>query len=219
MLPNLTEDRPDPKTVVLAALARLRAAFPLEARLLAAEVTVRSAYAQTLRLWLGATPPQVSGFSTETLTTLTNLDAIVPGTNGIGCYPFSAQSTGIRVTWPAGTVNAMCAIDALAIARLAAVRTHIDATCTGCGTRIAIQVEENGGLNHDQTELARVLWLPTATTLSSCSQGLCRQIRFICRACPEPESGERFTLPQATAIANAFFAFQRALLASRDSAA
>jgi hypothetical protein len=108
----------------------------------------------------------------------------------------------------------MCAIDALAIARLARAAVRIDATCTVCGTTIILHVEENGGLDHDQVEMAHVIWQDAGTTHTSCSQGLCRSIRFLCRACPPPECGEHFTLPQAAAIGNAFFRFQSALLAA-----
>ncbi len=213
MIPSLPENRPDPKTAVLEALARLRAAFPLEARILAAAEPVRATYAQVLTHWLRATPPLAPAFNAEALAALLKLDAVVSGAHGIGCYPFSSIDTGIHVTLPSGTVNAMCAIDALAMARLVHARTRIDAACTTCGANITFAVEENGGLDHDQVEMARVVWQYAGTTHSSCSQGLCRYIRFLCRTCPKPETGEHFTLPQAAAIGNAFFRFQSVLLA------
>ena len=212
MIPSLSIKRPDPKTIVLDALARLRAAFPLEARILASVEPVRATYAQILTHWLRATPPLAPAFDTEMLTTLAKLDAVVPEERGIGCYPFSTIDTGIRVSLPNGTVNAMCAIDALSIARLVRAPAYIDAACTSCGISIVIAVEENGGLDHDQVEAARVVWQHARTAHTSCSLGLCRQIRFLCRACPELENGEQFTLPQAAAIGNAFFRFQSALL-------
>jgi len=174
---------------------------------------VRAAYAQVLAHWLRTTPPSASAFDTGALAALMKLDALVAEEHGLGCYPFSSVDTGIRVTLPTGTVNAMCAIDALAIARLARVRTRIDATCTTCAATIVFQVEENGGLDHDQADMARVVWQHAGTTHTSCSQGLCRSIRFLCRACPEPVASECFTLPQAAAIGNAFFRFQSTLLA------
>jgi Alkylmercury lyase len=214
MIPSSPENHPDPKTVVLEALARLRVRFPLEQRIHTAPPPVRTAYAQVLAHWLRATPPSAAAFDTGALAALVKLDAVVAEEHGLGCYPFSSVDTGIRVALPSGTINAMCAIDALAIARLARARTRIDATCTSCVATIAFQVEENGGLDHDQVEMARVIWQQAGTTHTSCSQGLCRSIRFLCRACPEPETGECFTLPQATAIGNAFFRFQSALLAA-----
>jgi Alkylmercury lyase len=214
MIPNSPENHPDPKTVVLEALARLCTRFPLEQRIHAAPQSVRAAYVQVLAQWLRAIPPSAAAFDTGVLAALVKLDAVVMEEHGLGCYPFSSVDTGIRVALPSGTINAMCAIDALAIARLARARTRIDATCTSCAATIAFQVEENGGLDHDQVEMARVIWQHAGDTHTSCSQGLCRSIRFLCRACPQPEDSECFTLPQAAAIGNAFFRFQSALLAA-----
>jgi len=200
--------RHDPKAKVLEGLARLRAQFPLEQRLHAAPEQVRATYADVLTHWLRATPPPVSAFDAITLAALVKLDAVVPEEKGLGCYPFSTIDTGIHVSLTGGPVHAMCAIDALAIARLARARIRIDAACATCGTTIDLHVEENGGLDHDQVEIAHVIWQDAGTTQTSCSQGLCRSIRFLCRACPPPECGEHFTLPQAAAIGNAFFRFQ-----------
>jgi len=143
---------------------------------------------------------------------LARLDAIVPEKYGLGCYPFSARDTGILVTLPAGAVNAMCAIDALAVARVAGVAVQVHAACETCGTPVSCRVQENGGLDHDQADRARVFWQGACATEGSCSQGLCRNIRFLCAACAAPGAGDVYTLPQAAAIGNAFFGFQQALL-------
>ena len=214
MIPSPSNNRPDPKTVVLEALARLGAQFPLEQRIRAALEPERAAYAQILAHWLRATLPSAPAFDADALAALVKLDAVVPEEHGLGCYPFSTNDTGIRVSLPGGTVNAMCAVDALAIARLARARTHIETACTTCAAAIAFHVQENGGLDHDQVEMARVVWRQASDTETSCSRGLCRQIRFLCRTCPEPQASECYTLPQAAAIGNAFFHFQSALLAA-----
>jgi len=210
---TIPKDHTPAQARVFEGLTRLRALFPLEERLQQAPTPVRAVYAQVLAHWLRATPPSAASFDADALTALMKLDAVVPEEHGLGCYPFSALDTGIRVSLPGGMVNAMCAIDALAIARLARARTHISAACTTCAATIAFHVEENGSLDHDQVEMARVVWQHAVNTRASCSQGLCRHIRFLCRACPEPETGEQFSLPQAAAIGNAFFRFQSALLA------
>jgi len=218
ILPD-TSSRHDPKAKVIEGLARLRAQFPLEQRLHAAPEPVRATYADVLTHWLRATPPLVSAFDAITLAALVKLDAVVPEEQGLGCYPFSTIDTGIHVSLPGGPVHAMCAIDALVIARLARARARINAACATCGTAIVFHVEDNGGLDHDQVEMARVIWQDAGTTHISCSQGLCRSIRFLCRTCPPPECGEHFTLPQAAAIGNAFFHFQSALLAAHTGPA
>jgi Alkylmercury lyase len=211
---TLPKDRTPAQARVLEGLARLRTLFPLEERLQHAPPPVRAAYARLLGAWLQAQPPSATALDAGALTALTALDAVVPEEHGLGCYPFSSVDTGIRVTLSAGTVNAMCAIDALAIARLARAHTHIDAACTTCDSAIAFAVEENGGLDHDQAGMARVVWQHAEATHTACSRGLCRQIRFLCRACPEPQTGDCYTLPQAAAIGNAFFGFQSVLLAA-----
>lgn len=215
MTSSIAENRPDPKTVVLDAVARLRALFPLEARLVAASDTTRKVYAEVLAHWLQG-PPSVPAFDTEAIAELIRVDALVLEANGLGCYPFSTTAHGPRVTMGKRIVHAMCAIDALAIARLARTHTSIEAECMSCGATIALAVEENGGLDHDQVELARVAWQLTEVLNGPCSQGVCRNIRFLCPTCPQPEASECFTLPQAAAIANAFFRFQSPLLAAHQ---
>lgn len=199
----------DPKTVTLAALARLRVAFPLQARLLAAPQAVRVLYAQILSYWLRATAPPVSAFDSATLDVLVQLDAVVEEEQTLDCYPFSTTDTGMRVTWLAGTANARGAMDALAIARRVRAETRVAANCLACGADIECRVQENGGLDHDQAEVARVVWLSGQATDASR-----RQICFLCRSCTPPEACECFSLPQAAAIGNAFYSFQAALLAA-----
>lgn len=208
----------DPKTAVLNGLARLRALFPLEERLRTASAGTRAAYAVVLRHWLRATVPTAATIEADALATLVQLDAVVPEDHGLGCYPFSARDTGIVVRLPAGAVNAMCAIDALAVARLARVAIDIHSRCQTCGTTLTCRVLENGGLDHDQADVARVFWQAACNSHGSCSQSLCRNIRFLCPDCAPPAAGDVYTLPQATAIGNAFFAFQTALLAGEGSA-
>jgi hypothetical protein len=206
------EDRTAARTAVVDGLEKLRAAFPLETRVRGASAAAQAVYGDMLRNWLCAVPPQAAGIAADALAELLRLDAVVEEQSGLGCYPFSARDTGITVRLAGGTVNAMCAIDALAVARLAGVRTPIDGRCETCGSALAVEVEANGGLDHDQTEVARVVWFRACGTHNSCSQSLCRNIRFLCPHCEPASPGDVYTLPQATAIGNAFFAFQAAFV-------
>jgi hypothetical protein len=212
MIAPATTERGQARSAVLEGLARLRAAFPLEARLQNAGRPLRLDYGRVLAHWLRAAPPPLSLLDATTLSALQDVDAVVPDAGQLGCYPFSARPTGITVTWPAGTVQAMCAIDALAVARLARARTAIASTCVACGTGITCTVEDDGSLEHDQADRARVLWQTTCHDPGPCSTSLCRNIRFLCNDCV-PAAGPSYTLPQAAAIGNAFFAFQQLLLA------
>lgn len=205
-------DRQSLRNAVLEGIQRLRTAFPLETRLLAAPATTRELYGRLLACWLNARIPHPAQYELDPLRNLQELDAVVPGPEGIGCYPFSARVTGICVELPGGPVQAMCAIDALAVARLAAAVVTVQSACLYCQSPLTIRVEANGGLDHDQAERARVVWSVAAGEHGSCSSGLCRHIRFLCKECTPPTDSRCYTLPQATAIGNAFFAFQSALL-------
>ena len=209
---RMTNARADARSAVVEALARLRRLFPLAERLQSAAPAVSSAYVTVLQEWLRASRPQASLIDRAALDELLRLDTIVQETHGLGCYPFSARDTGIVVTLPAGAVNAMCAIDALAVARIAGTAVQIHAACEACGTPLFCRVEENGGLDHDQADRARVFWQSACASHGSCSQSLCRHIRFLCPVCAAPGAGDVYTLPQATAIGNAFFGFQHVLL-------
>lgn len=205
-------NRAELRNAVLTALERLRQLFPLERRVATVDAEARRGYATILKTWLGGAVPQAHAVTPAVLAALEQIDAVVATEAGLGCYPFSARTTGISVTLPHATVAAMCAIDALAIARLAGARASVSGLCVVCHGPIHCRVEDNGGLDHDQADVARVVWLPAINPAASCSQGLCRALRFLCPHCRAPAGSEHFTLPQATAIGNAFFAFQRALL-------
>lgn len=209
---NLPANRTQLKHAVTSALARLRVQFPLEARLAAAGDDERRAYKRVLEQWLQSTLPMPGLLAAEHLAALIRLDAVVATGEGLGCYPFSARPTGIDVRLPRGTVPAMCAIDALAIARLAGSPVSIAAGCAICGGAITCRVEADGSLDHDQAEVARVLWRNAAPTQGACADHLCRNLLFLCPNCEPPAGDECFTLPQATVIGNAFFSFQLALL-------
>jgi hypothetical protein len=222
-----SEARASARRAVVEGLARLRTQFPLEARLRATPPTIRTTYSQILVHWLTGSTPPLALFDATALDILKTLDAIVPGPEGVGCYPFSARSTGINVTLAGGTVPAMCAVDALAVARLATQSVTIHSHCAECEAHLQCRVEDDGSLDHDQTDRAHVIWRhakPVSETdfLLGCQDNDdCNRksasdrgfaMLFICPACANGPDTERYTLPQAAAIGNAFFAFQRALL-------
>jgi len=210
------EQRENARRAVLDGLARLRATFPLEARLASAPETIRDAYARILAHWLRGEMPPTSCIDAVAMKTLQQLDAIVPGPQGIGCYPFSTRDTGISLALPGGTVSAMCAIDALAIARLAEQHVTLHAHCAACEAPLKISVESDGSLDHDQSGRAHVVWRARAQSTGSCSENLCLDLQFVCTTCEIPGPLERYTLPMAAAMGNAFFAFQRSLLDGRQ---
>lgn len=207
-----SEARAPARRAVVDGLARLRAQFPLEARLTAAAPDTRRHYARVLAHWLQGAVPPTHLLDADALTTLQQLDAVVAGAEGLGCYPFSARATGITVTLDTSELPAMCAIDALAVARLTARTVDVRSACALCHAPLHCRVEEDGSLDHDQTDRAQVIWQDTDHITGSCSEHLCRKIVFLCPDCAAPSNATRYTLPQAGAIGNSFFAFQRELL-------
>lgn len=219
-IPNLPATAPpsNAKAQVLLALAALRSLFPLEQKIHNATPAQRHVYTTILTTWVGGRIPVVALADTTGVQELAQLDALVVGAEGIGCYPFSAKESAIQVAFHGVSVHAMCAFDALAIARLVAAETRITSVCAVCHTTLACTVAANGALPHDQEQVPRVIWQAEAGSGGHCSLTLCRCIQFICPTCEAPESAQQFTLVQATVIGNAFFSFQRTLLAGAHDA-
>jgi len=207
-IPNRTAAR----HTALSTLERLRQAFPLEARVTTCTSDVRKSYVTLLARWKDGKIPAHGSVPSAAVDALQALDAVVVGPDGIGCYPFAARDTGITVRWGHPAVYAMCAIDALAVARLVDTKTTINAACEHCGDPVTVKIERDGSLDHDQVNRARVIWTQTARHGDHCSDNLCRAIRFLCPTCGESANFEVLTLPQAAVVANAFFGFQRELL-------
>ena len=216
MTPDKAQSRAALRHDALRFLDRLRAAFPLEQRIERAEMATRGAYARVLTRWIEGKIPSLDLLSPAEMQSLRELDAIVPGPSGIGCYPFSVDDRGISVRLGHRRVSAMCAIDALAMARLASSTGIVNARCVTCLNPVSCEVQADGSLQHDACESARVLWRHAVRKTGSCSDSLCRDLVFLCRQCASPEDSDCLTLPQATAVANAFFRFQRGLIPARS---
>ncbi|MEO1766946.1 organomercurial lyase [Thiobacter aerophilum] len=202
----------DPKRV-LAALAALHRAWPLEQRLrLAACEATRETYLAVLLRWVqtGAAPTP-EGFDREALEELVALDALKIVDGRITCPPFSAAATDILVHVPHETVHALSALDALALPRLQATAAIIEATCPVSGARLQIVVGEGGTPRAEDLGVARVALRKVADQVLRYAFDLAPGIRFLR---PSEAEGARQTLSlaEASAVANAFYAFQRKLI-------
>lgn len=174
---------------------------------------IQAAYVQVLRHWLErAVPPRTDIVSAAALDALAAMDAIVVDTDGIGCYPFSTRDTGIHAHIESKSVWAMCALDALAIPRLSHKASRVTARCTVCRCRLTVPVAANGSVEQAASEGVRVVRGPPGSQDGPCCETLCSAIRFLCKHCSVPSGGESYTLPEAAALANRFFAFQVRLL-------
>jgi len=117
------EARTAARTAVVDGLEKLRAAFPLEARVRGASPAAQATYGGVLRAWLAARhrrrrdlPPTRWPNCSGTMRWLRNRRPWL--------LPVQRPQHRHRGAARGGTVNAMCAIDALAVARLAVRSPH-----------------------------------------------------------------------------------------------
>lgn len=197
---------------VLAALMGLHRAYPLERRIRkeACDDT-RETYLAVLLRWMqtGASP-STDGFDREALDELTALDAIFVINGQIACPPFSAAATDIQVHFPHETLHALSALDALALPRLLDASATIDTHCAMSGEPISFAVTASGELRAEELDTAVVAFQKVADNVNRYAFDLAPGIRFV-----RPEhSGvlrQTLTLGEASAVANAFYSFQRKL--------
>lgn len=125
-----------------------------------------------------------------------------------GAYPFVDEARGFRVITSHGSVNAMCAFDALAVSSMFAIPTLIESRCRLSGQTIAI--EQNRAHisvgEPDGPVFAAIDWNGAAGA-GNCSTTLCTEMSFI--AGEEPAAGwrggnganrELFSLEEAHAL-------------------
>lgn len=202
---------------VLAALSR---EFPLAARLESLPAEMHDTYGRIIAEWYarGTAPPQ-DRFNQEHLTALAQADAVVLTPDGIGCYPFSAGPTDIRVRHGDYSCHAMCAIDALAIPCIVGVPAEIEAVCKVCRGPQSIKVDPASGaptgrckdvaITHSGVA---VLYSPSPGQHEVCCKQLCPNIVFVCEDCLDPREPRPLSVAAATVVGSEFFAFQRPLL-------
>lgn len=193
------------------ALRRLRREFPLEARVASLPAHLLRAYRAILQSWTKGEPPGIGIEDAALLRALAGLDAILIEDDRISCYPFSARDTGIRIAVGQKSVNAMCAIDALAIPSIMVGVGEIEAACAACGTRLACTVGSESVVRSGDGHVV-IAWGGMPAASSCCGKTLCPQIRFQCPGCPVSPGGNLLSLVDGAAVGTAFFAFQRQLL-------
>lgn len=202
---------------VLAALVQ---EFPLAARLESLDPDVQRTYGAIVSEWYRpAMTPDPARFERSHLAALEQSDAIIVTPAGVGCYPFSATPTGIRVTYLDQSCQAMCAIDALAIPCLVGQSAKIDAVCTVCQRPLTITVDpRQGSQGRGRNDIAVthsgvvVLYTPSPTEHEICCRQLCPSIVFVCEDCVDPRAPKPLSIAAATVVAAGFFSFQRKYL-------
>lgn len=195
-----------------ANLERLRSEFPLQARVESADAATREAYGTILKAWLQGMAPSADAIPQPSLRQLAALDAVVPTATGLACYPFTTANTGIGVEFGGHRVNAMCAIDALAIPFLARTPATIHARCAGCGATLRVRSDVSGLVEDSSPADVRVDYRQLAERHVACSQDLCPGIVFSCGPCVARGGSGVMTLDEAAAVGREFFRFQSALI-------
>ena len=198
---------------VLAALMGLHRAYPLERRINdeACDDT-RETYMAVLLRWLQTgVAPLTEGFDRESLDELAALDAVFIVDGQIGCPPFNVASTDIQVHFPHETLHVLSALDALALPRLLRAPATIETRCAMSGEPIRLTLTQEGELRSEEMDAALVAFQKAANEVARYTFDLAPGIRFVL---PQHSAGLRqtLTLGEASAVANAFYAFQRRLL-------
>lgn len=193
---------------------RLRREFPLQARIEAADAATCEAYATVFTAWLqNGVAPQPDVIPAVELEKLLAIDAVVMTDSGLGCYPFSASKTGIRVEYGSHAVYAMCAIDALAIPFLAGSAALIQTRCSSCDEPLAIRTDDTGQIREATLAGTQVAYRQLSAQHTACCNDLCPGITFVCASCAAtaPGQSDMMSLEEAAVVGRAFFHFQTCL--------
>ena len=201
-------------------LEELRAHFPLERHVTNATADERAGYRAILRHWVTEVrPPARDDVDKAILDALLQLDAVVASPNGLGCYPFSAASSGITATSATATIDAMCGLDIFAIPRLIGQAVTVRIRCGSCDARHQFELQQNGSLPHapvDRLSLVIPPMVKSPEVGRTCADTFCAHARFICATCEIAPTEQRLTMAQAAVIGNAFFAFHHRLFATAE---
>ena len=196
-------------TNITQGLERLRREFPLQARIEAADIAARTAYRIVLQAWLeNGTAPAPHIIPLHCLNKLVELDALVVTESGLGCYPFSAVETGITVEYGSHRVNAMCAIDALAIPFIANTAATIIATCSVCDLPVTVHADASGQITRNVPSGMQVAYRKLAQEHVACCNDLCPGIVFVCAECAGAAGERGMNVADAAAVGRQFFGFQ-----------
>ena len=197
---------------VLAALMGLHRAYPLEHRISneACDDT-RETYLAVLLRWIQTGAAPLTVFDRESLDELAALDAVFIVDGQIGCPPFNVAPTDIQVHFPHETLHVLSALDALALPRLLNTPATIEPRCAMSGEPIRLTLTQAGELRLEEIGAAIVAFQKVANKVARHTFDLAPGIRFVL---PQYSDGLRqtLTLGEASAVANAFYSFQRRLL-------
>ncbi len=200
---------------------RLTAIIPLARRQAALPTAWRSAHRAILAGYAGdGRPPSLADLerlpgiddAKALLSRLAGDDMAVLDDNGkiVGAYPFTSETTPHRVAVGGHAVQAMCAVDALAMAPMLKCVTRVDSSCEVSGQPVQVAMAGQAvTARHPIAPRVGIHWAPAC---GHTAHSLCRQMIFLAdeeavagwRA-EAPEARRIYTLEQAAALGAAFF--------------
>jgi alkylmercury lyase len=131
----------------------------------------------------------------------------------IGAYPFTMEDREHKIRVNGHTVNAMCALDALAVSPMFGVKTEISSKCRATGAPVVIR--QTGKTIENSEEAADIhfgiIW-GAASSCSCCANSLCMEMMFlkdgeVAKTWLAADQGNRetFTLQEAVDFGAQFF--------------
>lgn len=196
---------------IINNMKRLRREFPLQARIEVMDVATCVAYTSVLATWIqDGVAPQPEIISEIMLEKLLALDTIVMTNSGLGCYPFSAEKTGINVEFRGHHVYAMSAIDAFAISFLTDSEIIIQSQCSKCDLTLTIKTDNLGQIKEVIPAGTQVEYRQISTHHTACCNDLFPGITFVCASCAAIaiRQNDMISLKEASVVGRAFYYFQ-----------
>lgn len=161
---------------IAADVARLESNFPLPHRREELEPSAAQAHREILETYARTgTPP--TDVDPDLVSVLAAQDLIViEGSDIVGAYPFSTRPTPHHmVIAGAHRVDAMCAIDAVAVSPVFEVDVEIDSVCTHTGD--PIRVNQGSGFHSTPDDVH--LGIRWQAPVGSASTSMCREMVFL----------------------------------------
>jgi Alkylmercury lyase len=146
---------------------------------------------------------------------LRSCDMVIFSKDGdpVGAYPFTMEAREHKVRVNGHQVHAVCALDALAVSPMFAMKTQIDSRCSITGA--PVNIKQSGKTIENAEEVGDlhlgIAWA-AADAESCCADSLCRQMIFLRDSglarqwlMDDAASREIFTLPEAIEFAGRLF--------------
>jgi mercuric reductase len=204
------------------ALERLKGILPLKQKQEECSEQIRELHQQILRSFVSRgriltreeMAPYVSNLE-EAIDVLRASDMVVFSQNGdpVGAYPFTMEEREHKVEVNGHQVYAMCALDALAVSPMFAMKTQITSQCRVTGDPVILHQSGKTIENLDEAGDIHfgIVW-GAADTESSCAVSLCTEMIFLRDSkiaqqwlMDDPGNREVFSLQEAIEFASRFF--------------